>query len=175
MLNYLVITALGENSSHLVESLSKTIKDCGCNIVESRMIVLGSEFSTILMLSGTWDAIAKMEDMFPKLEKQLRLAITSKRTKPVNSPGNVMPYAIDVVSLDHVGVVHDIADFITSNNIAIQDVYTNSYQAANTGTQMFSLHMTINIPTDISIATLRGDFIDFCDRLNLDAIMEPVK
>jgi glycine cleavage system transcriptional repressor len=40
---------------------------------------------------------------------------------------------------------------------------------------MFSLHVTINVPADISISAIRGDFIDFCDRLNLDAIMEPVK
>ena len=175
MLNYLVITALGDNSPQLVKSFSRAIKDCGCNIVDSRMTVLGNEFTIILMLSGAWDTIAKMEGMLPKLEKQLELSITSKRTKPVKAAGDLMPYAIDVVSLDHVGVVHDIADFITSNNIIIQDMYTNSYQAANTGTQMFSLHMTINVPTSTSIATLRGDFIDFCDRLNLDAIMEPVK
>jgi len=35
--------------------------------------------------------------------------------------------------------------------------------------------MTIGVPTDISIATLRGEFMEFCDQLNLDSIMEPVK
>ncbi len=44
-----------------------------------------------------------------------------------------------------------------------------------TGAKMFSLHMMVNIPSDSSIASIRGDFIEFCDRLNLDAIMEPVK
>jgi glycine cleavage system transcriptional repressor len=175
MLNNLVITALGGNSPHLVKSLARAIKDCGCNIVDSRMTVLGNEFTSILMLSGTWDAIAKMEDMLPRLEKQLHLVITSKRTKTVSASGDLMPYAIDIVSCDHIGIVNDIADFITNNNIIIQDMYSNCYKAANTETQMFTLHMTINIPTDISIATLRSDFFDFCDRLNLDAIMEPVK
>jgi glycine cleavage system transcriptional repressor len=40
---------------------------------------------------------------------------------------------------------------------------------------MFSLHMTISVPTNLYIAGLRGEFMDFCDHLNLDAIMEPVK
>jgi glycine cleavage system transcriptional repressor len=35
--------------------------------------------------------------------------------------------------------------------------------------------MTISVPTNVSIAGLRGEFMDFCDHLNLDAIMEPVK
>ncbi len=52
---------------------------------------------------------------------------------------------------------------------------TNTYKAVNTGASMFSMHMTVNIPADISIASIRGDFIEFCDQLNLDAIMEPLK
>ena len=40
---------------------------------------------------------------------------------------------------------------------------------------MFSLHVTISVPTNTSIAALRGEFMDLCDQLNLDAVMEPVK
>ena len=86
-----------------------------------------------------------------------------------------MPYAIDIVSMDRLGIVHDITDFLVSNQIDIQELYTNTYQATHSGTPMFSLHVTINIPANISISAIRGDFIDFCDRLNLDAIMEPIK
>ncbi len=77
--------------------------------------------------------------------------------------------------MDRIGVVHDITEFLVNNDISIQDMFTNTYQATHSGTPMFSLNATINIPADISISAIRGDFIDFCDRLNLDAIMEPVK
>lgn len=175
MQNYLVITALGENNPRATEHFTKAVRDCGCSISECRMAVLGDQVAMIMMLSGTWDAIAKMEDMLPRLESRLDLSVTSSRGQPRSSTRQLMPYAIDVVSCDQIGVVHDITKFIADNNIDIQGLYTNSYQAAHTGTPMFSLHMTINIPTDVSIATLRGEFMDFCDQLNLDAIMEPVK
>jgi len=175
MQNYLVLTALGENNSDLVVQLTQAIKDCGCNILDSRMIELGNELSIIMMLSGTWDAIAKIENNIPNLQNQLNVSITAKRTSNVVNTTNLMPYAIDVVALDRIGIVHDIAKFISENNIAIQDMYTNTYKASNTDTSMFSLHMTINIPADISIASIRGDFMEFCDQLNLDAVMEPVK
>ena len=64
---------------------------------------------------------------------------------------------------------------MASNELDIQEMASNTYLASQTGAKMFSLHMLINIPVDISISAIRGDFIDFCDRLNLDAIMEPVK
>jgi len=175
MLNYLVISAIGTNQPGLVQSFSKAIKDCGCNIVDSRMTVLGGEFAMILLLSGTWDAIAKIENVFPRLEENLHLTIISKRTEARKKTTNFMPYAIEVVSIDHPGIVHDIAQFFSSHDINIEDLYTASYTAARTGAAMFSLHMTISVPINTSIAALRGEFVDFCDQLNLDAIIEPVK
>ncbi len=175
MQNYLVITALGDHDPRLLEHFTRAVKDGGCSISECRMSALGDQSAMILMLSGTWDAIAKLEDSLPRLEERLQLSIRSARSRPEHPKQSLMPYAIDVVSFDQIGVVHDITKFIADNNINIQGLYTNSYNAAHTGTPMMSLHMTINIPTDVSIASLRGDFMDFCDQLNLDAIMEPVK
>jgi glycine cleavage system transcriptional repressor len=175
MQNYLVISAVGTNRPGLVQSFSKAIKDYGCNIVDSRMTVMGGEFAMILLLSGTWDAIAKIENMLPRLEENLNLTIISKRTEARKKVANFIPYAVEVVSIDHPGIVHDIAQFFSSRNINIEDMYTGNYAAAHTGAPMCSLHMTVSVPTHMSIATLRGEFMDFCDQLNLDAIMEPVK
>lgn len=175
MQNYFVISAIGTNRSALVQQFSKAIKDCGANIVDSRMTVLGGEFAMVMLLSGTWDAIAKIESVIPRLKENLDLTIISKRTEARKKTANLMPYAVEVVSIDHPGIVHDIAQFFSSRDINIEDMYTGSYAAAHTGAPMFSLHVTIGIPTNTSIATLRGEFMDFCDQLNLDAIMEPVK
>ncbi|MEE8514558.1 MAG: glycine cleavage system protein R [Gammaproteobacteria bacterium] len=175
MQNHLVIVSLGQNQLGIVDQFSKAIKDSGCNIVDSRMTVLGGEIAMILMVSGTWNAIAKIEDMLPRLEERLDLSITAKRTDSPKPAATFVPYAVDVVSLDRLGIVNDIAHFFATRDINIQDMYTNSYHADHTGTPMFSLHMTINIPSRLSIAALRGEFMDFCDHLNLDAIIEPVK
>jgi glycine cleavage system transcriptional repressor len=175
MQQYLVITAVGEIYPRLMEHVSRALRDLGCNIADSRMAQLGGEFALVTMVSGTWDAIAKTEDFLPRLARDMNLALHWRRTTLPKPEKAMMPYAIDVVCCDRAGVVHDIAKFMADNDIAIQDMYTNTYAAMHTQTQMFSLHMTINIPTNVSIAGLRGDFMDFCDRLNLDAIMEPVK
>ena len=173
--NYLLITALGKPDAAVLEQFTKAIKEGGGRIIESRMCALGSEFSILLLLTGTWDAIAKIEDLLPKLENKLSLSLRGKRTEPAKLTGNLMPYAIDVVSLDNTGIVHDIIDFFAVNKITIQDLHANTYKAVNTGAPMMSLHMTINIPAGKSIASIRSDFMEFCDHQNLDAILEPVK
>jgi glycine cleavage system transcriptional repressor len=40
---------------------------------------------------------------------------------------------------------------------------------------MFSVQMSINIPASVHISVLREEFMDFCEQLNVGAIVEPVK
>ena len=173
--NYLLISALAKPDAALLEQFTRAIKEGGGRIIECRACALGSEFSILMLLSGNWDAIAKIEDMLPRLENKLSMSIRAKRTEPVKESGNLMPYAIDVVSLDNAGIVHDIVDFLSVNKISIHDIHANTYRAINTGAPMMSLHITINISAGKSIAAIRTDFMDFCDQHNLHAIMEPVK
>lgn len=173
--NYVAISAIGVNRPKLIEPFIKAIRDCGCNIVDSRMTVLGDRLAMMLLLSGPWDAIAKIENSLPRLEEQLQLETIVQRTEPRKPEGGLMPYAVEVVAVDNIGIVHDITQFFAQREINVEDLYSGTYVAAHTGTQMFSLHMTIGIPTDVSIASLRGEFMEFCDQLNLDSIMEPVK
>ncbi len=173
--NYLVVSTLGEDRPGIVNELSQTVMENGCNIMDSRMTVLGSEFAMIMLVSGNWSAIAKLEDALRRLGTKLKLHVSSRRTELRGPSSNLIPYAIEVVAMDHPGIVHDVANFFSSRNINIEDLYTGSYQAPHTGTPMFSLHMTVGVPSDMSIASLRGEFMDFCDALNLDAMLAPVK
>ena len=86
-----------------------------------------------------------------------------------------MPYAVDVVSLDQQGIVFNLANFFAAHNIEIADVATRRYAAAHTGAPMFAVQMAVNVPDTVSIAQMRDEFLEMCDRLNLDAILEPVK
>ena len=73
------------------------------------------------------------------------------------------------------GIVFNLASFFSTRDIDIAELNTRSYAAAHTGAPMFAVQMTINVPAGIQIAALRDEFMEFCDQLNLDAIMEPVK
>lgn len=175
MTNQLVIAALGEDHPGLVEKLSGWILDSGCNIADSRMMVMGGEFAVLLLVTGNWSKLARLESQLEQAQELLGMTLNIKRTGPRKAGGNFLPYAVDVVSLDHPGIVHNLANFFSQRSINIQDLSTSSYSAAHTGTQMFSVHMSLDVPADTHIATLRDEFLDFCDRLNLDAVIEPFK
>lgn len=175
MQNLLAISAMGANRAGLIEPIVRSIRECGCAITESRMSVMGDRFMMMLLLTGTWDAIAKIEAMLPRIEQDLTIKIVSQRAAARPPAHNLMPYAVEVIAVEQIGIVHQIAQFFARREVNIEDMYSGNYAAAHTGTPMFSLHMTISIPTNLSIAAMRSDFMDFCDQHNLDAIMEPVK
>lgn len=173
--NYLVISAIGADKPGIVNTLSMAVLDNNCNIVDSRMTVLGGEFAVILMVSGNWDAIARLEQSLTKSSEKLGLTIISKRTEAKDTTAKLLPYMVEVVAMDHPGIVYNVAEFFSSRNINIEDLSTGSYAAAHTGTLMFSINMTISVPADQHIGQLREQFGEFCDELNLDAVLEPAK
>ncbi|MCS6785426.1 MAG: glycine cleavage system protein R [Thiobacillaceae bacterium] len=175
VMDYLVITASGADQVGLVDRLTARILDAGCNIVESRMALLGGQFAMILLLSGRWDALSKLEDRLPAIGEDLGLAIIHKRTRPPERKQPLVPYHIEVVAIDHPGIVHSLASYFARQGINIEELNTETYPAPHTGTPMFSVNMTVGVPANMHIPTLRGDFLDYCDSLNLDAVFEPVR
>ena len=172
---FLVISALGKDHPGLVNELSRAILEQGCNIEDSRMTVLGGEFAAILLVQGKWNTLAKVENVLPELERSLGMTIISKRTGERSRSTDKLPYGVDVVAMDHPGIVNTLAGFFAERGINIEDMATSTYAAAHTGTPMFSVHMTVGIPASTHIATLREEFMDYCDGLNLDAVLEPLK
>lgn len=154
MNKHLVISALGKDRPGIVNDLSKAILDSGGNVEDSRMTVLGGEFALILLVSGHWSAIGKLEHQLPALGKKLDLTIVARHTEPRPARANMVPYVIDVISMDHPGIVHDIAEFFAARKINIEEMSTWTYPAAHTGTSMFSMNMTVSIPSDQNIGQI---------------------
>ena len=83
---------------------------------------------------------------------------------PILRPKSTVVIGLSTRNPNHPG------NAIFSKNLI--EMETKTYPAAHTGTPMFSLEMTISVPADSSVKTLRDEFIIFCDDLNLDANLE---
>lgn len=171
----LVITAAGPDRVGLVDRFSARILDAGGNIEESRMVALSGQFALLVRVSGPWNALAKLEDQVGALGAELGLSIVAQRSRAQERGRALIPYRINAVAMDHPGIVHRLANFFAQRDINIEEVTTETYPAPHTGTPMFSVDMTVGIPADVHLSTLRGDFLDYCDSLNLDATLEPAR
>jgi glycine cleavage system transcriptional repressor len=175
MKQHLAVSAIGGDRTGMVHELTRVISECGGNITESRMAALGTEFAMLLLVSGNWHALAKLETELKRLAETSNLSIHLRRTEPRAPRTDMLPYSIDVVCLDQSGIVSGLAGFFATRGIDIAEASTRSYPAAHTGAPMFAVQMIVNVPSRIHVAHLREEFMEFCDSLNLDAILEPVK
>ena len=175
MKQHLAVSAVGSDRTGMVHELTRVISECGGNIAESRMSALGSEFAMLLLVNGNWHTLARIESELTRLAETGVLSVHLRRTEPKPVRADMLPYSIDIVSLDQTGIVAGLSGFFSTRGIDIAEVSTRSYAAAHTGAPMFAVQMVINVPGKLQVAQLREDFMDFCDSLNLDAILEPVK
>ncbi len=175
MSQLIVLSAVGTDRTGVVQDITKVILACGGNIEESRMTTLGTEFAVLMLVSGNWHTFNRLETGLNKLTGDGDLTVAIRKTGARATNENRIPYAVDVISLDQQGIVFNLADFFASRDIEIADVATRRYSAAHTGAPMFAIQMAVNIPAAASISQLRDEFLELCDRLNLDAILEPVK
>lgn len=173
--HYLVISALSSDRPGIVKTLSALATDCQCNILDSRMAVMGGEFAVLMMVSGNDEAVSRMETTLPEVAKREDLTVISKRTEDKPPAADLRPYEVEVIALDNQGIVHEIARFFAERSINIEKMNTETYAAPHTGSPMFALKMTVDIPATTQVSKLREEFVDFCDESNLDATIEPYR
>lgn len=174
-LKYMVLSALGEDRLGIVRTLSEMISNEDCSIHDSRMSVMGGHFAVVLLVSGPWNKLARLEAQLPEIEKRLDVKIMADYTEPKAAQPTMVPYSVEVISIDHPGIVYNLASFFYARDINIESMNTVTYVAPHSSALMFALEMVINIDALTSIADVRDDFLDYCDELNLDAHIDPCK
>src|SRR2546428_8606452 len=89
---HLVLTAIGKDRPGIVADLAEMVFELGCNLETSSMINLGSEFATMVLLSGQGDDLGQRLHMACKhLEYETGMTIFIKPVEagaaPASSPG----------------------------------------------------------------------------------------
>jgi glycine cleavage system transcriptional repressor len=175
MQQHLVVSITGTNQPNTLNELCKLIAHYGCSIITSRTNVLGTEFSSNLLLVGTWDALAKLETALPKFEKKFELRCIARRTQLPTPPLDEFPYSVYITAQEHSSTAHKITQFFAEQHIRVHELFINYYKTPISEIMMLSISLLITLPTKDSIADIRENFMLFCDDHNFDAVMEPVK
>ncbi len=173
--NHLLINAYTTHPESPLLPVTRRIADSGCNLVDARLSTVGRDVSVTALATGSWDSVAKLEAMLTRLEREEGLKLVWYRTEAKQAQSNLLPYIVEVIAADKPGILFQLADFFDRQGITIENLQSTRYRAMQTGAEMFSAQVTIGVPANMHIAALRDDFLEFCDHLNLDAIMDPMK
>jgi len=77
---FLVISALGANPMELTNVLCRASHENRCAVVTSRLTRHGECSALILEISGSWDALARLEGSLPSLAKKHAFTVNVVRS-----------------------------------------------------------------------------------------------
>jgi glycine cleavage system transcriptional repressor len=171
----LAITVLGNNQLNFITDILAAIRDSKCSILEIRLSRLAQANAAYFLIQGNWNQVAKFENALEIIQKRMEIKIHTFRPEPKEKGRDYVPYSLETLSLDRDNVIESITTFLYDRDIEIEEITGSSYQAPYIQTSVFSTRFIILIPPELRLLSLREEFLDFCDQLNIDAILEPIK
>ena len=166
-----IISTIGQDKPGLVSGITSLVTNLQLSIDDSRMSILGGDFAVLMSVTGSNVALASLESQLNDYCTVQGLVYLFRRSGE-RTPVNALPYLVTVTAMDHPGIVRSVASFFSDRGINILELSTETQPAPHTGTPMFSLQMTVEIPTDKNAAALKRTFAEFCIDQDLDGEME---
>ncbi|UPW19825.1 glycine cleavage system transcriptional repressor [Agarivorans sp. TSD2052] len=163
MSQHLVVTALGTNRTGIVNELTQLVASCGCNIVDSRMALFGSEFTLIMLVSGSHNAIIQIENRLPASAQELQLLTVLKKT----SRHELIDYSHSAVlqlSLpDTAGVISKITQFISDYKMNMVSLKSNLF--SKDSVEMLHAEFEVKLSPEHQTIDIEQQFAELCIEL----------
>ncbi|MCW3148387.1 glycine cleavage system protein R [Stutzerimonas stutzeri] len=170
---FLVISALGASPMELTNVLCRASNENRCAVVSTRLTRHGGCSALVLEITGSWDALARMETALPALAKKHGFTANVVRSEALESRPQALPYVAYVSAVYRPDILNELCQFFIDHRVELESLTCDTYQAPQTGGTMLNATLTVTLPAGTQISWLRDQFLDFADALNLDALIEP--
>lgn len=172
-MEHLKLAATGKPGSLLLDNMSSLAEKNKCNLESARMSLLGQDPALIMLISGSWDAIARMENGIKSVCKKEGYEFILDRIKPEKPKSDKLPYTAQIIALDQPGILDELCQFFTKQEVNIIDLHAATYPSNQSKNPMAFINISVSIPADINISNLREQFMMLCEAMNIDGILEP--
>ena len=153
--DFLLLSATEPDRLGLVAELTRFIAEKGCNVEDSRIVVLGGYAGLMALVSGDPDALKDLVDGLDELRARhgIRLAprrVASRRSAQAAAPEMV----VHAHAIDHPGIIHALSDIVRQFGGNILELESASESAPQSGEPLFRLRMTVRLPPTVNSADL---------------------
>lgn len=171
----LTITFLDCNRANALTNILKCITDCDCIIAELRSLNHSNTIACHLLIDGNWNHLAKLESSLSVLDQNHHIGLQMHRIDKQQEFRDTVPYIIEIFALDSKDILTKLVSFLQAHNITILEISSSRYPAYHVDSALFSSKLLIAISQEQPLIAFREEFLDYCDQLNIDAILEPLK
>lgn len=169
----LIINAFGPDKPGIVAEISKIILSFNANIENSKMILLGSDFTLLMLISIDGE---KIDEFKNQLNNIIDLEVSFKETLiNINNENKYNKYSFTISVADNEGIIYLYSDLFKNNNINIEKMETEINNAPISGFPMFTLSSILNIPLDLDIKTFKKSLKKIAQENNIEYKLEIIK
>ncbi len=171
----LAITILSQNATSFTEQILSSIKRCQCEVLEMRCTRFSEVTACQILIAGNWNYIARLETLLQAMKTQTSIQMSLLRQEPEAKQLPGLPYVLETIGAGGSDIIHAVVVFLEERQIAVEEIQGSRYPAPYNQAPVFATRFVIIIPPEQQLLQLREDFLEFCDQLNIDAILEPIK
>lgn len=171
----LSISVLGGASSNIALDLFRAIRERGCEVEDCRIAPVGDRLAANMVISGNWSALGRLETALPGIAQKLDLQVRFERCGPRQPLPQFRPYAADVIAPQQPELLVHLLEFFDGQGVNVAEISTQKYASTYTGAEMCSVQMVLHVPVNQHPQALRESFMDLCDDLNADGMLDPIK
>ena len=148
---FLVISALGASPMELTSVLCRASQESRCNVVSSRLTRHGEYSALVLQVSGSWDALARLEASLAPLAKRHKFSINVTRSAAAVERANALPYVVYISAAYRPDIIGELCQFFTDHHVELENLTCDTYQAPQTGTLLLNATITVTLPPGTQI------------------------
>ena len=119
---FLVISALGANSMELTNVLCRASHENRCSVISTRLSRHGEYSALVLQISGSWDALARLEGTLPGLAKKHAFIITQTRSAAQEVRPQALPYVAYVSSVYRPDILNELCQFFSDHKVELENL-----------------------------------------------------
>ena len=147
---FLLLSATEPDRSGLVAELTGFIADCGCNVEDSRIVVLGGYAGIMVLLSGEPEALQSVLDGLETLRARGGIRAVPRRIASRRvAPGQPAPrLEVEASAIDHEGIIHALAETVRRHGGNILELESATESAPMTAEPLLRLRMSVWTPAE---------------------------
>jgi glycine cleavage system transcriptional repressor len=153
MRRWFALSAIGRDRPGIVADLAELIFECDCNLEDSSMTILGSEFAVLLLLSGEGaDVERRLSAGCKRLEWEKRLTVFFRPLEDAPAPqreGAVSPLECVVSGVDKAGIVARVARTLAEQGVNVTALHTQARPEPESGTPLFTMRIRMAVPAAV--------------------------
>jgi glycine cleavage system transcriptional repressor len=176
MKRWYALSAIGKDRPGIVADLAELIFEHGCNLEDSSMTVLGSEFAVLLLFTGEGgDLEQRLSSACKRLEWERRLTVFFRPLEgephPYGAGERREGYDLMASGVDKAGIVARVCRALAERDVTIRAMKTFLRPEAESGTPLYTMRVEMGVPASSDVHDLERALERVADELNVEVTL----